>query len=457
MLRAYRNGMAKQKFLIYSEFGEILDLAIHLQYKEKHEVLLHIPDKQWKRIGDGIIQKTEEWYRYIGEGYTWIFDSTVFGDLQDWLREKGEAVFGGSAKADEMENDRQKNQEWFREAGFKQPFSQNFTSIEEALQFVMRRRKQRWILKQNGSAPKTLNHLGKFGESEDLIFHLQELKRKWNEFQYGKFDVDLMEVVEGLEVAASAFFNGREFVKNGEGKVVGFLNFEEKKEADGNTGETTGEMGTTFIGVSEDNLMFNELLLRPKIIEGLREMGFRGVFDINAIRTQDGFVALEPTLRFGVPSTSYELIEGMHSSVGTLLSSIARGEEEPVEIHQGIGMVMVVVAKPFPLTSVEAGETSVGERLWIMQNGALAEDFSSEQLSHIHLYNFEKEQDEAGEIAYKVPTKDGYLLTVTARGEKIATVRSNLIKYIQENIYLYGMKYRTDIGERVEKQISLYQ
>src|SRR3954469_12463256 len=103
--------MARQKFFVFSEFGEILDLAIHLKHKEKHEVVMHIPDKASKRIGDGIIDKTDEWYRYIGEDYIWVFDSTSLGDLQDWLREKGEAVFGGSAAADEMENERQKNQE----------------------------------------------------------------------------------------------------------------------------------------------------------------------------------------------------------------------------------------------------------------------------------------------------------------------------------------------------------
>ena len=436
------------KYLIFTEFGELLDLAIHLQDVEKQDVTMYIPNHEYQKIGDGIIKKEKEWFTCVGKGYTWVFDGCSHGALQEWLREKGEFVFGGSEMGDKLENDRQLSQKWFKAAGFVQPKSQNFKSIDDALKFVTKNSETRWILKQNGDAPKSLNHMGKFDGSVDLTYHLNELKSKWNEADYGKFDCDLMEVVEGLEVAASALFNGQDYLRNSQGKVVGFLNFEEKKEADGATGETTGEMGTTFIGVTEDNTLFKEILLKEEIIKGLRNAKFRGVFDINCIKTDKGIVALEPTCRFGIPATSYEFMEGLVTPAHQVIETVAKGESTPVEIHPGVGMVMCVVAKPYPVEAdMEDNATSIGEKLWVLENSKPVKDFSPEQLKHIHLENFYKEDGN-----YLVATKNGYLLTVTGMGKTISETRDSLIHYIKTNVFISGMKYRTDIGKRVEKE-----
>jgi phosphoribosylamine-glycine ligase len=442
------------KFIVFSEHGEIADLASYLLHVEEQEVLLHIQNDNCKQIAEGIVPHLKEWWRVIGKDYVWVFDTCSFGDLQDYLREIGESVVGGCKFADELENDRQAGQDWFAEAGFDQPFSKNFKDIDAVLEFVQEHDDTLWILKQNGDAPKSLNHKGQFESNADMIFHLEELKKHWNEAEFGEFDCDLMEVVEGMEVAASAFFNGEQFLQNSVGKVVGYLNFEEKKEGDGGTGETCGEMGTTFVGVDEDNDLFANIVLRPEIKARLQAIGFRGVFDINCILADDGrLVALEPTCRPGVPATSYEMIEGMDSSVGELLSAMAKGINRKIEIHMGLGMVMCVVAKPFPLEAdVEDDATSMGERLWILQDGVPVSEFTLEQRRHIHLYNFKlKENAESGETYYSVPTKSGYLYTVTARGEYISTMRDSLIHYIKQNTFISGMKFRQDIGKRVEQ------
>ena len=437
------------KFYIKSKYGELLDLAMHLK-NEGNEVIFSVPSKPESKIGEGILKKDDNYWNYLGKEYIFLVDGCEDGNFQDWLRTQGEMVFGGTEMGDKLENDRQLGQQLFKSAGFYQPESKNFKDIDSALQFVLDNKDRRWILKQNGDAPKSINHMGKFDNNEDMIFHLQSLKKRWNETMYGKFDCDLMEIVEGLEVACSAFFNGTEFMKNKEGKVVGFLNFEEKKECDGGTGETTGEMGTTFIGTTEDNQLFKDIIMRPKIIAVLKKINFRGVFDINCIKTKDGIVALEPTSRFGIPSTSYEFIEGMKSPVANLLEAVAKGEDTPIEIKEGVGMVMCVVAKPYPVeVDVDDEATSQGEKLWILNDGKPIKDFTEEQNKHIHLANFYKDEG-----SYFVATKNGYLLTVTAKGKTIEGTREDLIKYIKDNIYLSGMKYRSDIGKRVEKLLD---
>jgi phosphoribosylamine-glycine ligase len=257
-----------------------------------------------------------------------------------------------------------------------------------------------------------------------------------------------MEIVEGLEVAASAFFNGYDWMRDAEGRACGFLNFEEKKEADGGTGETCGEMGTTFFGCTEENELFREIIIRPQLKERLKNIGFHGVFDVNCIVTDEGrIVALEPTCRPGIPSTSYEFCEAIEGGVGNLIDAVARGKRHPVGIWQGWGMVMCLVAKPFPLEAdVDDEATSIGERLWILKDGLPVGDLDTEQKKHIHLYNFKRDDE-----GLKVATKNGYLLTVTARGDEIAPLREYLIEYIKDNLMISGMKYRTDIGKRVEE------
>jgi phosphoribosylamine-glycine ligase len=441
------------KFIFFSEFGETLDLASYLTHVEHHEVLFHVHGKDCANVGKGIVNVVEDWYRYMGDDYTWIFDSCAFGKMQDWLRSKGEAVCGGCEGGDFLENNRQENQRWFNELGFNQVFSKNFTSVDDAIKFIEKHAEQKWILKQNGDAPKSINHLGKLNNSVDMLYHLRELKKGWSDALFGKFDCDLMEVVEGVEVAASAFFNGTDFLRNEDGLVTGYLNFEDKKEVNGSLGETTGEMGTTFFGVTEDNDLFSKIMCRDGIVEKLTEIGFRGVFDINCIVDGRRIVGLEPTMRFGIPATSYEFMEGLASGTGELIDSMARGLDNPVTVHESVGMVMCVVAKPFPIEAdVEESATSLDEKLWILDGDDAIEDFTDEQRPHIHLYNFKRETyDEDGTTAYKVATKSGYMLTVTGRGASIKSTRNALIKFIKKNIYLSGMKYRTDIGSRAEE------
>lgn len=439
------------KFLVYSQCGETLDLALRLQ-REGHDVLMHIEDKTDKKIGDGFVKKLDDWYKAIGKGFVWIFDSCSYGKLQDWLRSKGELVFGGCEAGDELENDRQKGQAWFKKAGYKQPDSMNFTDIGAALAHVKAHPEQSWVLKQNGDAPKSINYVGKFENSVDMIYHLEELQKKWNDTTFGKFDCDLMEKVEGLEVAASAFFNGADWIRDDKGKAVGFLNFEEKKETDGGLGETTGEMGTLFKGVDESNKLFAKILLNDGIIKVLKKIGFKGVFDLNGMLLPNGdYVVFEATCRFGVPSTSYELIEAMESDVGELIAAVAAGKQYPVKIKRGWGIVQVLAAKPYPMDSdadtggLSDGATSIGERIWTLFEGEPLDDWDAEQWKHIHPYNVVKEDG-----MYKVATKNGYIMTVTASADSIKAARKQALSFIKDSIYFAGMKYRQDIGQRVE-------
>lgn len=432
------------KFIIISTYGEVLDLAMCLSHK--YEVCFQITDPDYKKIGDGLVHKIDDWFEYLDKGYIWIVDGCESAKLQDWLRSRGEDVVGSNVALAEYEDDRQKGQAWFRKLGFKQPLSKNFKDFEDAIEYV-RQSKGRLILKQNGAAPKHLNHKGKFDDGFDMVYHLEQLKKGWNESEYGPVDFDLMEIVEGTEIAASAFFNGHDWLRNREGKVVGYLNAEQKKEMDGDLGETTGEMGTVFYGVDEEDELFADIMLRPGVAELLAEHNFRGVFDINGCVTDKGFVAFEVTSRFGIPATSYEFMEGLNGDPAELLSAMAMGIDLPIEVRRKYGIVQVIAAKPFPVEeSVSRENTSLGVRLWPLLKGKRADDFTPDQWKHIHLENFCKKDD-----AYLVATGNGYLLTVTQIGNSIEEVRDKCLEFIRQNLYIAGAKYRQDLGKNVEE------
>lgn len=440
------NKKSKRKFFVHSTYGELLDIAIQLQ-NDKEEVIFYVSDPDYKKIGEGIVPKAENWHEYVGKGYIFIVDGCENAKLQDWLREQGESVVGTNVAMSEYEEDRQKGQEWFKDLGFAQPESWNFKDFDDAIEHVQNY-EGRLILKQNGNAPKHLNHMGKFDSGIDMLRHLEELKKSWNESEYGEVDFDLMEVAEGMEIAASAFFNGHDWLRDKKGKVVGFLNWEHKKEVDGDLGETTGEMGTLFCGVDETNETFADILLRKGVTELLKKHKFKGVFDINGCLSDEGFIGFEPTCRFGVPSSSYEFIEGIETPLADLMEAMAKGTDIPLEVRKEWGIVQVVASKPYPVESdVEDRATSLGEKLWILKDGEPIDEFTKDQKEHIHLENFYKKDGE-----YLVASKNGYLLTVTMSGDDIATLRDDILEYIKENIFIPGMKYRTDIGKKIEDE-----
>src|ERR1041384_6152393 len=101
------------KFFIVTTYGEMLDVALHLQDVEGHDVRMWIPDHHHARVGEGLIEKTSEYWEYLTSEWTWLVDGCERGAFQDYLRRSGVAVFGGSAEGDELENDRQAGQKIF--------------------------------------------------------------------------------------------------------------------------------------------------------------------------------------------------------------------------------------------------------------------------------------------------------------------------------------------------------
>ncbi|MEW6741082.1 MAG: phosphoribosylglycinamide synthetase C domain-containing protein [Nitrospirota bacterium] len=300
--------------------------------------------------------------------------------------------------------------------------SRHFTSVDEAIKFVQKN-KGRWVLKQNGHADKCFSYSGKMPDGSDVIALLQNYKRH-NHRECRS--IDLQERVEGIELAVTRYFNGKDWV----GPVM--MNIEHKKLFPGSLGPKTSEMGTLmWFDDNEDNKLFNETA--KKLTAHLRGIGFRGCFDINCIVNERGAVPLEATPRFGYPTIHVEdaLLE---SPWGEFLKAIADGEDYPVKWRKGFGIVVLIAVPPFPYQAVNNKYSPEGLKIGFC--GKLTAD----EVESIHFSEVSRTGKE-----HVISAKSGYVLCVTAVGKNTDEARKKVYS-MADKIIIPRMFYRYDIG-----------
>src|SRR4030095_4397733 len=247
---------------------------------------------------------------------------------------------------DRLEDDRAFGQQELRNAGVSIIPQENFTSFDDAIRFV-ESNPGRYVIKPSGEAQnyKRLLFVGEEEDGHDVLQVLGDYKKamanRIKEFQ-------LQRRIMGVEVAAGAFFNGKDFI------YPICVNFEHKKLFPGDIGPSTGEMGTAMFW-SEPNRIFNATL--KKMESRLRDEGYVGYIDVNCIVNANGIYPLEFTARFGYPTISIQQ-EGLLTPMNELLHAIASGELSKGRARGGFQVGVRVVVPPFPFTDPERLESS---------------------------------------------------------------------------------------------------
>jgi len=221
-------------FLFVSVEALSTDLAWQLT-KAGHSVKLFVKNQREKDVGDGFVEKVDAWEPLKDWAEVIVFDDIGFGELAERLRVEGKFVVGGSVYTDKLENDREFGQTELRDAGVNTLQSWNFTSFDEAIEFV-KANPARYVIKPSGNAQneKELLFVGQEEDGMDVEQVLEHYKHKWSNkikfFQIQKYE-------SGVEVGIGAFFNGSDFV------YPININFEHKRLFPNNIGPSTGEMG----------------------------------------------------------------------------------------------------------------------------------------------------------------------------------------------------------------------
>jgi len=412
------NGDIKKKYKFLFVGWESLsgDLAWQIK-KEGHEVKVFIKDVSDEY--NGFLEKVDNWKSWLDWADIIIFDDIWFGEEADKLRKAGKFVIGGSGYTDKLEDDREFGQMEMKAAGISVLPSWNFSDYDEALKFI-KDNPGRYVYKPSGnvlSDYKGLLFTGNDDDGKDLYEMInsnkQIMSKKIKQFQLQKF-------ISGVEVGASAFFNGNDFI------YPILIAFEHKRLFPGDIGPFTGEMGTSMFW-SEPNHLFKATLEKMK--DKLVASGYVGYIDINCIVNGKGIYPLEFTCRFGYPTISIQM-EGILSEMGEFMHALAHHEPYKLKTKNGFQIGVVCALPPFPYA--DKYETALYQDLSIL--------FKKQDLEGIHLGDIKMEEG-----VWRVAGNSGYVLVVTGSGTTMNDARKQAYNRI-DAIILQNMFYRTDIG-----------
>jgi phosphoribosylamine---glycine ligase len=419
--------MTPQKFLFVSLEGLIGDTAWQVA-KEGHDVKYFIRNEEEREIADGFVSKSADWEQDADWADVIVFDDVLGqGTEAHRLRQAGKLVVGGTPYTDRLEDDRAFGQAELRAAGVSIIPQRDFTSFDDAIEFV-RANPNRYVIKPSGEAQnmKGLLFVGEEEDGHDVIQVLDDYKRAWSEKIR---DFQLQRRVLGVEVATGAFFNGSEFL------TPICVNFEHKKLFPGDIGPSTGEMGTAMFW-SEPNRIFNATL--KKMEARLREEGYIGYIDVNCIVNANGIYPLEFTARFGYPTISIQQ-EGLNTPLGELLHGLASGTLSRLRARGGFQIGVRIVVPPFPFTDPERFQSTSKDAMIL---------FKTASREGIHIEDVKLVNDE-----WLVTGTSGVVLIVCGVGPTMRQAQRQAYNRVR-NVMIPNMYYREDIGDRWSEEDS---
>ena len=414
------NNHKKPKFLFVTHEALCVDLAWQVK-KEGYDVKFFTQNKPDRDVGDGFIEKVDNWIDHQKWADVIVFDDTGFGETADKLRKEGKLVVGGSAYTDKLEDDRDFGQEELKKAGINILPNWNFTNFDDAIKFI-KENPGRYVLKPSGAAQneKELLFVGREEDSKDVIQILELYKKNWAK-KIKSFQ--LQRHATGVEVAVGAFFDGKEFI------MPVCVNFEHKKLFPGEIGPSTGEMGTSCYWSTASQIFKSTL---EKMQPALAKSGYVGYIDINCIVNARGIYPLEFTSRFGYPTISLQM-EGIQSPMGEFLNMIAKGEKYELKVKKGFQICVVIAVPPFPFLDPVAFKKYSEDATII---------FQKPNYDGVHIGDVKFVEDD-----YRLAGISGYALIITGSGNTMEEARKQTYQRVK-NIIVPNMFYRTDIGER---------
>lgn len=427
------------RILIIDNDGSGLDWAMRAQ-ADGHDIRWYIrPRKDGRRseVGDGFIDKIEDYRSALDWcDFVLLTDNAFYMKEMDHFRNRGGKVFGPTEMSAELELDRLFGQEALKTHGIPVIPAVEFHNYDDAIRFVKKEGK-RYVSKPCGDADKALTYVSK--SPADMVYMLE----RWKKSKTIKSEFLLQEFVPGIEMAVGGWF--------GPGGWSGGWceNFEFKKLMNDDLGCNTGEQGTTVRIVKKSKLAEKVLFPMTGLLHRMRHTGY---IDVNCIIDEHGTPwPLEFTSRLGWPlfNIQQSLFEGDHAQ---WMKEILDGRRPDPWVREEISVGVVMSIPDYPYSHLTNKEVS----------GIPVYGLKPSILPNCHLCEMRMgtaPTDIKGKVMdAPIPVTAGdYLLVMTGTGPNVKSAKSQAYSRLKSLMTPGSPGYRTDIGNRLKRQIPELQ
>mgnify|MGYP001290804963 FL=1 len=342
--------------------------------------------------------------------------------IVDQFNEKGLRIFGPNAHAAELEGSKSFSKNIMNKYGLPTAEYKNFTSSEEAEEYV-NDKSCPLVVKADGLAAGKGVLLCRTTE-EALIAVNTIMKNR--SFGSAGDQIVIEEFLEGQEISVLAFSDGK--------TVLLMDSAQDHKAAfDGDTGPNTGGMGAyspapVFTEVMQQKV--RDKIMLP-MVRAMKQEGrpYKGILYAGLMLTKTGPQILEFNARFGDPETQPLLVR-MDSDIIPIFEACIDGTLDQCQLNwKNKSSVCVVMAAAGYPNSYEKGKFISG-----LENAN-----SIQEVVVFHAGT--KKQDG------KIVTNGGRVLGVTATGENTSSAIERAYEAVNQ-IKWEGIHYRKDIGYR---------
>jgi phosphoribosylamine---glycine ligase len=420
------------RILVMDELNLSLDWSLRC-IEDGHQVKWYgSSDPQVSEVGKGMIEKVDnphDWYRWAD--LIMFTGNSKWLDLAESWKKQGWPVIVGSKESCEWELDRKKGQDVLKQASIDIIPTREFTEYRAAIKHIEKTMK-RYVCKPNNSGDKALSYCSK--TPEDMIYMLE----RWEKKDKLKGSFILQEFIDGCEMAVSGWYGPGGF------NIGWEENWEFKKFMNDDIGVATGEQGTVMRFVKKSKLA--DLVLAP-LEPQLKKAGFIGNIDVNCIIDKEGKPwPIEFTMRPGWPAFNIQqaLHKGDHAE---WLMDLWEGKDARNWELDTVAVGVVMSIPNYPFTKTNKKEDVEGIPIY--------GDLKRPSISLCECQMGEAPMNVLGRIVTRpiVTTAGDYVLVSTGTGATITEAKKEAYSVLKSLSIPNSPMYRTDIGNRLKKQL----
>lgn len=430
------------RILLIDTSAFFLDFALRAE-AQGHDVRVFVApdevDSHRVSIGDGLIRKVPSW-----EGsMKWadlilVSDNCRYMKLLEGWRRRGFPIFSANVEGTSWEMDREKGQKVLKSVGISCLPEVRFSNYDQAIAHQRAHMDVRYVCKPCKDVDKALSYVSKSGK--DMIFMLEHWKRTIKK----PCPFIFQEFCPGIEVAVGGWMGRNGFLSH----VL--ENFEFKKLMNDEKGPNTGEMGTVmkYVSFAESKLALE--LLAPVEAELIR-CGYTGYIDVAVMLGTEGprkglLSPLEFTSRHGWPLFCIQ--QALHIDVAEWMKDALDGRDT-FQPTSEIALGVFVGMPDFPGHHLKEDELS-GFPIW---------GITKSNRFNFHPFNMKLGEgiDDAGKKVPMMVSAGNALCIVTGTGISVSRAKKAAYDNLSQFEIPNSPMYRTDIGDRIEKQLPVLQ